>query len=57
MSVWDVLTWVTVLVLGPGVLLIALAVARDVRRLLRRPVPASPTEPAPPSAREPTARD
>ena len=57
MSVWDLLTWVTVLVLGPGVLLIALAVARDVRRLLRRPVLASPTEPAPPSAREPTARD
>lgn len=36
MSVWDALTWVTVLVLGPGVLLIGLAVVRDVRRLLRR---------------------
>jgi hypothetical protein len=35
-SVWDALTWVTVLVLGPGVLIIGLAVARDVRRLLRR---------------------
>jgi len=35
-SVWDALTWVTVLVLGPGVLLIGLAVVRDVRRLLRR---------------------
>ena len=35
MSVWDALTWVTVLVLGPGVLIIGLAVARDVRRLLR----------------------
>jgi hypothetical protein len=35
-SVWDALTWVTVLVLGPGVLLIGLAVVRDVRRPLRR---------------------
>jgi len=40
-SVWDALTWVTVLVLGPGVLLIGLAVVRDVRRLLRR-APRSP---------------
>jgi hypothetical protein len=35
-SIWDALTWVSVLVLGPGVLLIGLAVVRDVRRLLRR---------------------
>jgi hypothetical protein len=36
MTVWDALTWVTIAVLGPGVLAICLAVARDVRRLLGR---------------------
>lgn len=34
MTVWDALTWLTVAVLGPGVLAICVAVARDVRRLL-----------------------
>ena len=34
MTVWDVLTWLTVAVLGPGVAVICVAVARDVRRLL-----------------------
>jgi uncharacterized protein (DUF983 family) len=34
MTVWDVVTWVTVAVLGPGVLVLCVAVARDVRQLL-----------------------
>jgi hypothetical protein len=33
-TVWDALTWATVVVLGPGVLVVLVAVARDVRRLL-----------------------
>jgi hypothetical protein len=36
MSVWDAVTWATVLLLGPGVLILCIAVMRDVRRLLRR---------------------
>ena len=34
MTVWDVLTWLTLVILGPGVLVVCAAVARDVRRLL-----------------------
>ena len=34
MTIWDVLTWVTIAVLGPGVLVVCVAVARDARRLL-----------------------
>ena len=34
MTVWDALTWLTVAVLGPGVLVVCVAVARDLRRLL-----------------------
>ena len=36
MKVWDVVTWAAVFVLGPGVLILCIAVMRDVRRLLRR---------------------
>jgi hypothetical protein len=42
MTVWDVLTWVTVAVLGPGVLVIGVAVARDLRRLLDAPATRRP---------------
>jgi hypothetical protein len=35
MTVWDALTWVAVAVLGPGVLVVCVAVARDLWRLLR----------------------
>ena len=34
MTVWDALTWATVMMLGPGVIVICIAVARDLRRLL-----------------------
>ena len=34
MTVWDALTWLTVAILGPGVLIVCVAVARDLRRLL-----------------------
>jgi hypothetical protein len=34
MTVWDVLTWVTIVVLGPGVVIVCVAVAHDVWRLL-----------------------
>jgi hypothetical protein len=39
MTIWDVLTWASIGVLGPGVLVICVAVARDLRRLLGRPAP------------------
>lgn len=45
MSVWDALTWLTVAVLGPGVLIVCVAVARDLRRLLggaKTPLPGDP---------------
>ncbi|MGH7396213.1 MAG: hypothetical protein ACRELW_01620 [Candidatus Rokuibacteriota bacterium] len=43
MTVWDALTWATIAVLGPGVLVICVAVARDLRRLLGAGArPASP---------------
>lgn len=48
MTVWDALTWVTVAVLGPGVLVICAAVARDLRRLLG----GATSPPAPEPARE-----
>jgi hypothetical protein len=47
MTVWDALTWVTVVVLGPGVLVLFAAVARDVRRLLGQATPAAARDPAP----------
>ena len=34
MTVWDVATWVTVLVLGPGAVIVFVAFLRDLRRLL-----------------------
>lgn len=34
MTIWDALTWASVAVLGPGVLIIGVAVARDLRRVL-----------------------
>jgi len=34
MTGWDALTWVSIAVLGPGVLVICVQVARDLRRLL-----------------------
>lgn len=34
MTVWDVLTWGAIAVLGPGVIVICIAVARDLRHLL-----------------------
>jgi hypothetical protein len=36
-TVWDVLTWAALAVLGPGVVVLCLAVARDVHRLLGAP--------------------
>jgi hypothetical protein len=47
MTVWDVLTWVTVAILGPGVLVIGVAVGRDLRRLLD--VAATRRPPGPPA--------
>lgn len=36
MTPWDVLTWASVLVLGPGAVFVFVAFLRDARRLLRR---------------------
>ncbi|MGH7365030.1 MAG: hypothetical protein ACREKQ_00025 [Candidatus Rokuibacteriota bacterium] len=47
MTVWDALTWVTVAVLGPGVLVICFGVARDLRRLLGPAAPEATPGPAP----------
>ncbi|MGH7313360.1 MAG: hypothetical protein ACREJV_09310 [Candidatus Rokuibacteriota bacterium] len=47
MTVWDALTWVTIAILGPGVLVICAAVARDLRRLLGRTAPPASGDPAP----------
>ncbi|MEX2221035.1 MAG: hypothetical protein WEG40_04480 [Candidatus Rokuibacteriota bacterium] len=47
MTVWDALTWATIVLLGPGVLVICVAVARDLRRLLGaagRPASPDPAE-------------
>ena len=41
MTVWDALTWVSIAVLGPGVLVICVRVARDLRHLLGGAGPAS----------------
>jgi hypothetical protein len=41
-TVWDVATWVAIAILGPGVLVICVAVARDVRRLLGGAAPPVP---------------
>jgi hypothetical protein len=45
-TIWDVATWLAVAVLGPGVLVICVAVARDLRRLLGGAVPPAPETPA-----------
>jgi hypothetical protein len=45
MTVWDALTWVAIAVLGPGVLVICVAVARDLGRLLDGTAPPSPSDP------------
>lgn len=34
MTGWDVLTWTAILVLGPGAVVVFIAVLRDTRRLL-----------------------
>jgi hypothetical protein len=41
------LTWVAIAVLGPGVLVIGVAVARDLRRLLADAAPPSLGDPGP----------
>ncbi|MGH7316823.1 MAG: hypothetical protein ACREJS_11240 [Candidatus Rokuibacteriota bacterium] len=46
MTVWDALTWVTVAILGPGVLILCVAVARDLRRLLGGAAPPASAESA-----------
>ncbi len=35
MSAWDVMTVLTILILGPGAVVVFVACVRDVRRLLR----------------------
>jgi len=50
MIVWDALTWLTVAVLGPGVLIVCVAVARDLRRLLGGAAP-------PPSPQDSQSQD
>jgi hypothetical protein len=42
MTAWDTLTWLTILTLGPGVLIVCALVARDLRRLLGRPPSRTP---------------
>lgn len=37
MRIWDLLTWGTVVILGPVVLLVCALAARDLRRLLGAP--------------------
>lgn len=37
MTAWDVATWVTVLVLGPGAVIVFVAFLCDLRRLLGAP--------------------
>ena len=46
MTIWDAVTWLAVAVLGPGVLVICVAVARDLRRLLGGAAPPPPGPPA-----------
>lgn len=46
MTAWDAGTWLAVLVLGPGAVVVFVAFLRDLRRLLG----ASPADEAPPSA-------
>jgi hypothetical protein len=45
-TIWDVASWLSVVVLGPGVLVIGVAVARDLRRLLGGATPPDPRTPA-----------
>ncbi|HUP37211.1 MAG TPA: hypothetical protein VNC82_17395 [Candidatus Limnocylindria bacterium] len=45
MTVWDAMTWASIAGLGPGVLVICVAVARDLRRLLGGPAPPAAEDP------------
>ena len=50
MTAWDVATWVTVLVLGPGAVIVFVAFLRDLRRLLGAGFPDGRSAQQPPTS-------